>query len=227
MKEFVLKINWGGLGDHLLHSHLPRIVKQSGYYDKVYISNYSNYRSLEIKKFVWERNPFVDGFCDKDASCPQFGEVEEGINLLDKVMLFYKLDDNIRFHKPEIYYEPKVVPSLKDATIFDPNFITPYGHPSGRAIEAYFKRENITITHQMKLLGKGNSSINCSQEISSKSLEDFCDIINSCKYMYCLATGTAPLADAIDKPVTVLFVNGALPMFYYSCLHKYVNVANV
>lgn len=227
MKEFIIKIKWGGLGDHLLHSHLPRIAKQSGQYDKVYISNHSDYRSLEIKKFVWERNPFVDGFCNEDHSYPQFSEVEKGINILDKIMLSYDLDDDVRFHEAEIYYKPKVISSLKKAVIFDPNFITSVGHPSSKIVETYFERKNIVITHQMKLLGERNSLIKCDQEISSNSLEHFCDIINSCKDMYSFATGTVPLAEAINKSITVLFVKGALPMFYYSQLHKYVNITEI
>jgi len=223
MKELVIKIKYGGLGDHLLYSHIPRIAKQSGQYDKVYISNHSDYRNTEIKKFVWERNPFVDGCSDKDVLYPTFSTVEEGINILDKIMLFHGLDDGVRFHETEIYYKPKIISRLKDAVIFDPNFITFCGHPSGKKVEDYFKRNNIIITHQMKILGR-NSAINCSQRISSESLEHFCDILNSCKSIYCLATGTAPLAAAINKPATVLFVNGALSMFYYSQLHNYIKV---
>jgi len=29
IKELVIKVPWGGLGDHLLHSHLPKIAKSS------------------------------------------------------------------------------------------------------------------------------------------------------------------------------------------------------
>ena len=224
MKELVIKIKYGGLGDHLLHSHLPRIAKQSGQYDKVFISTHSDYRSTEVKKFVWERNPFVDRFCDVDVPTPQFGAVEKGMNILDKVMLFYNLDDGIRFHETEIYYKPKIISYLKDAVIFDPNFVSSCGHPSGKMVEDYFEKNGIVITHQMKTLGNQSSMIDCSQRIFSESLEHFCDILNSCKSIYCLATGMAPLAAAINKPATVLFVDGALSMFYYSQLHKYIKV---
>lgn len=226
MKELVIKIGWGGLGDHLLYTPIPKLAKEKYDYDKVYISNHSSYRYPGIKELVWGYNPYVDGFSDKDGELPAFDRVQEDRNILDELILFCGLpDDGIRFREPIIYYKPKIISHLENAVIFDPNFITLKGHPSGAIVEDYFKRENIIITHQMRLLRKKNSSIRCSQEISSKSLEHFCDIIYSCKRVFCLVSGSAALAASIGKSVTAFYVDGANLMFNFSKLHKYINIS--
>ena len=64
-RRLILQIKFGGLGDHLFYSHLPRIAKQSGECTGVYISNHSSFRSPEYKELIWKLNPFVDGFVDR------------------------------------------------------------------------------------------------------------------------------------------------------------------
>ncbi len=52
MKELLIKIRWGGLGDHLFHSHLPRLAKEVYGYDKVWVSQRSNYNHPNTKRLV-------------------------------------------------------------------------------------------------------------------------------------------------------------------------------
>jgi len=222
MKIFILKIGWCGLGDHLFCSHLPRIAKQFGGYDKVYITNHSDFsRDLQIKKFVWEMNPYVDGFCDEDRKWPGVGSVEKGINLLDKIMLVHGLNDGKIFHEPEIYYKPKNILELSDAIIFDPNFGTERGHPSSLMIKNYFEQNNIDITYQMELRDNYHS-IEGKKKLCSRNLEHFCDIISSCQDLYCFNTGTAPLAAALGKSTTVFHNGGGQKRFLHSQLHSYI-----
>ena len=58
MEQLIIKIKHGGLGDHLFYSHIPRIAKESGKYNKVFISNQSDFRNKDYKKLVWEFNKF-------------------------------------------------------------------------------------------------------------------------------------------------------------------------
>lgn len=66
-KILIIEIPYLGLGDHLFHSHIPRIAKKIGKYDKVYISEFSHHRNPDNKRIVWELNPFVDGFIENMA----------------------------------------------------------------------------------------------------------------------------------------------------------------
>jgi len=221
MERLVLKIKWGGLGDHLLFSPIPRVAKESGKYDKVYISTLSDYRFDEIKRFVWERNYFVDGFVNEDCFYPEFSVVDNDMNLLDKILLLCGIpDDGKRFREPEIFYKPKIITTLQNAIIYDPNYNCPNGHPTSCNIENYFKKNNIQITHQMNLFSF-NKKIENIPELTSDSIEHFCNIIFSCKQFFCLTTGSATLAAALGKPATVLYGENMLPMFHHSKLHTY------
>jgi hypothetical protein len=83
-ESLVIHVKYGGLGDHLFYSHLPRIAKETGAYDdRVLVSNYSEYRHPEYKELIWDLNPFVD----ECGLIEPFGEVEPSLNLLDKIML--------------------------------------------------------------------------------------------------------------------------------------------
>jgi len=224
MKELIIKVFWGGLGDHLLYSPVPRLAKQIHGYDKVFISNHSDYRNLNTKKLVWEYNPFVDGFSDKDAPYANFSTVEKGKNLLDAIVDFFNFpDDGIRFREPELYYKPKIISELKDAVVYDPNYISSMKHPSSKVVNEYFKTNSITITHQMKCLFN-NSSIGGLPEMTADSLEHFCDIIFSCRMLFCFVSGTATLASAIGKKAKVFFDEGTNSMFLHSKLNSYIKL---
>ena len=235
MKVFNLKISWFGLGDHLLFSHLPRIAKQAHNYDKVYITNDSPYRNFQAKNLIWELNPFVDGFCDEIVIMPKQGQKWPGINMMDKIMLVNGLDDGLTFHNPEIYYKPKIIPELTDAVIYDPNFGTNCGYPStSLPIKNYFKQNNINITHQMrslhndkKFIGKAltSRSIDCDKELQDKNLKHFCDMLYSCKALYCFNSGVSVLAAALGKPAVIFHTSRMKAKFLDNFkMHTYVEL---
>ena len=101
--EITLKIFYGGLGDHLLYSPFPRIAKQIYGFDKVFISNHSNYNNPATKKLVWKHNPFVDDFGDGDSDYPKFGKVLDGKNILDTVADFFGLSSDTRFLEKPLF----------------------------------------------------------------------------------------------------------------------------
>jgi len=224
MKELVFKVYWGGLGDHLLYSPIPRLAKEIHGYDKVYISNHSNYRNPNTKQLVWGYNPYIDGFSDKDTDYPKFSETDPGLNILDQIALFVGISDEATCHlEPEIYYKPKIIPELKNAILFDPNSINKSGVPTIADVENYFNRKNIQITHQMKGL-YGNINTRGRTEVHSETLEQFCDMIVSCKEFICFTTGAATLAAALGKSANVLYISGIKPMFHHSRQHTYTNI---
>ena len=203
---------------------MPRLAKETQGYERVFISNHSNYINPNTKRLVWEYNPFVDGFVDDDGMYPQFGEVSEGKNILDAVSDFYGFSDTgIRFQEPEVYYKPKLIPELSNVILLDNNSFSHRGIPSCIELEKYLKANGIIVTHQMKSL-YGNVRLEGLKEISANSLEHLCDIIYSCKQFYGVLTGSITLASALRKPSTVFYVDGALSMFRYSKLHNYIRL---
>lgn len=63
---------WGGLGDNLQVSTIPRRFYEKFGYKGVYISNSVPWRNKEIKELVWDLNPYIAGFTDK-----------KGVNIAD------------------------------------------------------------------------------------------------------------------------------------------------
>lgn len=230
MKQLVIKLKYGGIGDNLFFSHIPRIAKQFGGYDKVYVSKHSPYLGTDTKRLVWELNPFIDGFTDLNPSPPNISlSVDPEMNILDKLMLSYGLDDGLRFHEPEIYYKPKIVEELKNAIIYDPNFGTTLGHPSIKQISGYLVKNCIKIDYQM-VGGRTHKGKLCDRvlggipTLKSDDLFNFVDILYSCKTVYCFITGTLPLTAAIGKSSMILYVDGGMPIFRHSKLHNYINL---
>jgi tetratricopeptide (TPR) repeat protein len=221
--HFVIEVKHGGIGDHLFYSHLPRIAKQSGKYDKVYVSSRSQFRSEEYRKLIWESNPYVDGFCEDGADYPIFDSVEDGMNILDKIMLLRGLDDGKRFHEPELYLRCRPRFDLSGAVIYDPNFVSYVGEVSTEAIESFLRDNDIRITHQMKLWERHFALRDCGIELHTPTLLEFCRAVVSCRRLLCLSSGTASLAAALGKAAVVFYGDGQKKMFHHSALHKYVN----
>ena len=227
MKRLIIEIQKGGLGDHLFYSHLPRIAKQSGKYTEVFISNRSIFRNADYKKLIWELNPFVDGFTDEEGLFFYPDRIGSNENLLDKMMLLYGLDDGKRFHEPEIYYQPEYKTSLQEYNLYDPNYVSYIGDlRNSQPLEDWLQQNNVSIDFQMKDLKARHLNIACEQRIETISLMEFCSVIKSCKNLYCLTSGTATLAAALQKPATVFFGSGQNTIYHHSAMHTYVDLGS-
>ena len=226
MKILIIEIKKGGLGDHLFFSHLPRIAKETGAYDKVFFSNQSECRHPDTIELIWKLNPWLDGFTDQRGEYYFPVNVNESHNLLDAIMLAYGLEDGLRFHEPEIYYTPNLMTNLEGTLVYDPNYISFTGKlRTGKKIEDWFKQKNIQVDYQMANLKNRTLTIDSIDNvISTTNLFELCDLIFSCKRVYCLTTGTATLAAALGKSVTVFYGTGHDQLYRHSKLHQYENL---
>lgn len=225
-KRLVIHINYGGLGDHLFLSHLPRIAKEKGFYKEVYISKKSVYRHTDYKKLIWDLNPYVDGFTDEMGYYIEFLKFDtEKMNILDHIMQLYGIDDLQLNHEPDFYYKPEIKPELANKIVFDPNYVSDAADKiTVEQINNYFKVNNIAIDFQMQKRDKSVPASHFTDWLSSHSLEDFCSIIASCKEIYCFATGTATLAAALGKKAHVFFSKGFNPQFLHSKNNEYIKL---
>ena len=229
-KTLIIHIPYGGLGDHLLYSHIPRVAKESGIYKKVFLSKKSQIRNPNHLKYIWEKNPYFDGLSElenlHDYNSVQISNFDESKgNILDQIMLSYGIDDNRRWHEPELYFDVPIFPELKGKTIYDPNFISYSGGLSSLKIEKYFKSQGIIIDFQF--VARSNLALpvlNFEQSIQDSSFEEFCGIIVSCERIISLTTGTATLAAALRKSAIVIYGNNIQSYFLHSKNHKYIKI---
>jgi hypothetical protein len=227
-KTLIIEISYAGLGDHLFHSHLPRIAKESGKYNAVFISNQSKFGHPDYKKLIWEMNPFLDGFVDEPgikcdiAGCVEKVNPNSPTNLLDQVMFWFHLDNGITWNQPEVYYQP-VFRSEFAHIIYDPNFVSWIGNVIDEDAMIYFKKNKIHFDYVMKLRGNKTMFIpnEATKFIETPTLFDFCDLIFSCKQLYCLTSGTATLAAALKKPAIVFWGKEQFAGFQHFKKHDY------
>ncbi len=227
-KTLVLNIRFGGLGDHLFYSHIPRIAKETGTYGNVYVSNRSEFRSPEYKRLIWEKNPFVDGFSDEPDTqfirdISEFEKDPIHYNILDTLMFMLGLDDGKRFHEPELYYEPKLRADVADADLYDPNYVSNIGEFSSTDLARCMWKLGLAPNAQMAMRDR-SIPLPIERTATAKDLEDFCDIVNSCHSLCCLTSGTATLAAALGKPAVAFYGAGQSRRFHHSKLHRYVYV---
>lgn len=234
----IIEVEYGGLGDNLFYSHIPRLAKKSGRYDSVYFSNISPFHNQKHKEMIWGMNPYVDGYfngfgdtyrerLERKKLLDEKFISDKSINILDKIMIAFDLDDGEKFHSPELYYVPKKNKLYENVTIFDPNFITPLYDASiiYNQIEKYIKSHNVNIDMQFIPRNKLCGLVNCSKFVTDRSFEEFCDIIFSCKEIYCFASGTAVLAEALGRKANVFYVGSMDPAFLFSKKHNYIKLS--
>ncbi len=227
MAKLIIKIKYGGLGDHLFYSHIPRIAKEFGKYSQVFISNKSNFRNGDYKKLVWEKNPYIDGFTDDDGFSVENIKIQNynKENLLDKIILEFGLEDGKRFHEPEIYYKPNNIKELNDKTIYDPNYTSNAGLGIGTKIEKYFKKNKVKIDYQLPVR-KPHSipTYHFNEFIKNETFWDFLDIVYSAKEVYCLTSGTATLLSALGKKANVFYTKNQDLIFRHSKSNNYIKL---
>jgi len=223
-RTFIIQVRYGGLGDHLFWSHLPRIAKTIGKYTRVYISNLSAYRHKDYRKLVWELNPFVDGFSNDEVPEPRLTCLLPGTNILDMLMINSGLDDGIRLHEPEIFYTPNLRKEISRARIFDPNYVSNVGAISNRMLLDYLQNSG-GIDYQMRVRDKSYGVKHGVSILDSASVFEYCDIIASCRDFLCLTSGGATLAAAIRKPATVFYGYGQNSNHRHSNNNTYVDLS--
>jgi len=232
-KILVIELPYGGLGDHLFYSRLPRIAKEKYTYDKVFISRLSKIRRKEHYKIIWGLNPFVDGECYShgkkirdilpEADSPLKTAKKSGKNILDLIKIEYELDDFQRFDNPEIFYKPKLIEKYKDKTIFDPNFVSDLHHQEELVkIKKYFLENNITVDYQFPAKKKLEILNICNDFIYDKDFYEYIDIIFSCKKFYCFASGSAVISVAIGKSANVFYNDKVDLGFLFTNKNKYI-----
>jgi hypothetical protein len=197
---------WGGLGDNLQFTTLPRLYAERG--DEFYISSQNTYRNPEIYKFCWENNPYVKGIV---SNSPNIGscapDIVNGItdNIVSAAEIRHGFAGEGRY--AEIYYEPNLLEDYQDKTIVDLSAHTLLKNGVSEFYDAdkLFSLVEETIPNNSLFVSfKTVNSLSLSGgfEFENNTLEiesifQYADIIHSAKDYFCLYSGGNSMAAAI------------------------------
>ncbi len=227
-EEYVLRVAWGGLGDHLFCSHFPRVAKSLGA-KRFYVNDQlSEWRHPDYKR-IWLDNPYCDGFTDKPSNEAPFNcydRIPANCNICDANMLNFGLDDGKRFHDPEFYYKPTLRPEWQNLTVFDPNCVNTAGSPDVCEMRKYLQSHGLTIDAELSARGNNCYSLSDTPKITTPTLHDYADLIASCRQFICLTSGGATLAAALHKP-SICFYGRQSRIYHHYKPHTYVQCLKI
>tara|TARA_R110001592_G_scaffold119740_1_gene323155 strand:+ start:6396 stop:7157 length:762 start_codon:yes stop_codon:yes gene_type:complete len=202
-KKIVIYQEWGGLGDNLAHSTIPRLCEKYGY--DCYLSKYNKFNNDETYELLFKDIPFID---EKDMSwldryTPQ---KNKEWNHLRSIQIGYGFNE-APYSYPFINYTPKFNKELKDKTLVDLS-----GTHYFTFFKQYFSKEHILNVYNRILsldkfanilqVEKNNyndigSVYITNEKYKINSLFDYCDALYSCKNFITVDSGQSNLASGI------------------------------
>lgn len=213
---------YGGLGDHLFLTPLPRLFKESNPESSVFLSSQSKYRGNQTKDFVWGNNPYIDGIIDEPIDNRLLFQKQPYLSSF----IMNRIADNFGLQyqqslKPEIYRN--IVPTthqiekLSDSILIDFNYLSYVG--------AFHLKDALDIiselcNQQIYLINPSISLIKKIKDVpfvKSKDLFEYASLIMASKKFACLPSGSATLAAALNKETEVYYGYGMSECFLHPC----------
>jgi hypothetical protein len=228
----------GGLGDNLLCSTLPEEFHRQFGCENIYIVNPpKGYHNKEVPEFVWGNNPYVSGIIS-NLNPNTVNVAREPIYFSHIIKRHY--GNNIRAiealnglipinNYPKIYYKPKHRKEFVNKIYAD---ATGHSHRiSEEMFEIFVKTCALTYGFNSKDVifidsnhagSKNKLCMPNNDRYIVKNLEDYCDLIYSCKMFLPIQSGPTFLASAIKGtnayPKVVAFAsNGVFNTGTFHC----------
>ena len=217
--KFVFKVDYGGLGDHLFYSALPRLLKEADPKRLVYLSAQSVFRNPQTFDLVWKHNPYLDGQSSDAPSdiAPECAQATQKV--MNRIYERFGFIAETEF-LPELYYPLSVAPAFKQDYI-DLNYISFIG------ALAWFDKIAILKNHPNHIVVNPEpwmqQWLRGRQYQFTQSLIEYATLLNSATHFVTVASGGATLAAALRKPSVVYHGFGQHPMFHHG-MHEYIQV---
>lgn len=211
MSEYVFHVEYGGLGDHLFYSPLPRLLKEQGIADKVYLSTASRFRSTETYDLVWNTNPYLDG--RSDAPTTKTKSLIPSVNKITNVAIAEHGIDLKHELNPEIYLPDQIEERYAGNHYIDFNYTSYTGaFTTLDALEILRKDPQLVVVNPSKKLSRYIKN----QRVITTSLWDYALLIKSAGSFAALASGGATLSLALGRPCTMYYAYGHNQVFRHS-----------
>jgi hypothetical protein len=204
-KEIVFDIEFGGLGDWLAFTTLPRLLKQK--YDiNFYISEESleRLRNKQTYEICFESNPYFSG-TKKSENVFKYRNFEREKSLfyflfdIKSPSVTEKIEKQFNVSErgfPEIYFKPTILKEYEKTILIDKNYI------SGKKIGWSYKDK--TFEKEVAKLNTENIYTVEYIDPAKQDMITYLNMIYSCKHFITVLSGGAALASSLDKDFTVI-----------------------
>lgn len=221
-KKVIFKVEYGGLGDHLFYSALPRILKEQKLANEVYISDQSNFRNPAIFDLIWKGNPHLDGI-SAEGPTPLL-DIKESKEQKIVNIIFERFGLHSDHEFPvEVYQELELPPNPGEKYI-DLNYVSFVGAFSFLdKIQVYRQYPDYIMINPDKLI---SFLFPKRKKIFTKSLLEYAALIASSSAFVTLASGGATLASALNKPSIIYYGYGQSTIFHHD-MHQYIRMGGV
>jgi len=197
--------SFGGLGDCLQKSTIPRMLTEQGH--QVYLNptwdgeenpTGGHIHNPEIKRLIWEMNPHLRGFTDEPPTIVRRGSPTNLHNdFIKNWESFYGLPATNSY--PEIYYQHRQVQGIE--AVLDLSWLSGCYTPetvrsmASRiiALEPSLQWKQILSTYQANNVELDVEKIRCD------TIFDLADVLASASMIVTLSSGSHMLAGAIHK----------------------------
>lgn len=211
-QKMILYQPWGGLGDNLQFSTLPKLCYEHGV--DFYLSSKNSYRNEEIKKLVWDCNPYVKGVTDEEPNAG-FCKIDDWIRLIkdfsnshiSSIEKAHNFDSNN--HLPKVYYKPKKIDYFENKVVLSLSCVSEtydFNSIFDKLKDVLDKTENVIQLDFASDLTIMNNNYGFHKvyetdfdEYICNSIFEHCDIIFSAKKYICLHSGNAVLSASLDS----------------------------
>jgi hypothetical protein len=223
-KEIVVSLSHGALGDCMVWTSLPRLLKEK-YNVDFYLSEDSRLRikNSEILKLCFELNPYFNGF-KKSNNEFEFKLFPSEYKIWDFCMNGYTRNQceelerifNLKSHgRPEIYYAPKKLSGYKNIATVDLNWT------SGQKMGLYNNHK--LINRFIDDFTKRGLEVEYIKP-AKLSIFEYIDRIYSSSEYLCLFSGGNVVSAALNIKATVVIPNNLYGVGLYLFLFKNSNI---
>jgi hypothetical protein len=226
-EKAILYQPWGGLGDNLQFSTLPRRFAEDN--TKTFISRKNVYRNDEIKKIVWDPNPFITNSesneapnCGSSTTATPSRALTSARNIVEWQEIRHGLEPKSLL--PEIHYTPSRISDLSDTMVVDLGAHSAFLHNKYNLIMLVENINSILKENENYRTILVNSKYNKGPRKSLQGrrwrgpldglyshlegleiadIFHYADVVNSCKKFVCLYSGSTVLASCLRKKETL------------------------
>jgi len=196
---------WGGLGDNLFYSNLPRLYFEKGFSFNISLLNYT--RNREIHKLVWKNNNYVDN--DSSFRSPNAGYVmfnrehisNKEYNIIQTINALHGFEPGNGY--PEINITKTNHQDQRIPFVADLNGFSMFKTQGVVYDQKYIEDFKVNLSHDgAKILEFPNIYSEDSQDdnsISVTSIDNLVSILLSTDVFYCLNSGSHTLAAALKN----------------------------